>query len=747
MSSNQKPQQNGTSTGERIKPSSTGGGNARLPSSTGGGANPSSTGDEKKKRVCIGSAKCNDFHCPRLTNGNGHNAGHSPPTVCFWAGQQNGCRICNKQKKAPSDNCVMYQCCKDRECNKKHDPKRDEFLKTGQDATEAAHAVKAEPLDLTNQHFPSLGGEKSHIVQEPTGNAWAKAVGGLSSVSDFSKEIGLLLDVFPPLQFEKMIPTLKKRLECCKTDKDFMSLLNQIKDAFEGFLSEASSSLDSEEKIDMMCFNFIKAVFGKTEEKTEEFPDLPQDSTECMMLLSNMCTMFVPIYEEISSSLCVVEETSATCSEFSLITDVTKITYAIRQLEDLSNKIAATDILSASQVTTMITMLKSVSASNLSATTWCSSYLIDGALISAKKLLEQVNLQQKRREEEARLKLRELLLNPIYEKRNEYMHYIAYLYAISFNFGNQSVYASFSSSLQTAGELNVLTINIGKFFKFLVGQIYKHLISKPEQMKAAFDEKNESFLLDLLTSAFDSMKLALSQDPNEILKFLQIFNLNKSLILSSKFVDFLYTSHTFKGNEGTHMMAKIFGWYMTVIKDYFNLEIKHGPNFQIGIYVLEDMLDDKGDKSRVKVDITNTVMHHIFELVCYAEVCRLNKKPFPFGNISNTSSLALELNKVGNGVTDSFQSYCKGSKDKDERSPTPYNDKLKTDMGLKLNSEVVKFFLSTLIKNLIDQLDKEYHLELENVRKSFFPPNDDFKTFFGILSLFGTKEMLQVQSF
>jgi len=91
------------------------------PAAAGGGVNPASPGAKKEKRVCTGHRDCNDFHCIRITNGEGHNKGYKQPTTCYWASSPKGCFIC---KPPSSQNCRNFQGCTDPSCQLNHDVRR-----------------------------------------------------------------------------------------------------------------------------------------------------------------------------------------------------------------------------------------------------------------------------------------------------------------------------------------------------------------------------------------------------------------------------------------------------------------------------------------------------------------------------------------------------------------------------------------------------------------------------------------------
>lgn len=715
----------------------TGAQNVRHPSSAGGGAKLAPT-EAKKKRVCDGSKGCNDFHCSRITNGEGHNKGYKQPTTCYWASQTKGCFICSKSTGSSDETkiCQFGANCRHRNplcenpCKKVH-PDIDAFQNT---------------VELTIGNFPTLGNTPCEVQTPGEGPAWTKVVCPTKEATSFSTLIDSIINCFPVPVFGNHLDRLKKRLELPKTPKEFLECGKLIKNSFDAFISSAEAEAEdltnvdvSDEKLSLLFTPFMKNVFGID----DEFPDLPEDALESILIVSLACEQFVPIFDGMTTTLSVVEESA---NSNALITNVLQLLEAIRQLESIEKSLTEIDLHSAGPVMSMIIMLKSISASNFSSTTWCSSSLINGVLISATQLLEQVREKQCQDVRKETERVRNLLMNPNNVGGDPSVHFMAYLYAMTFHFDNASIYSSFEESLK-GEDLAVFKNNFGKFFKCLVAQIYKHLVSKPAITKGLLDEKDGPFLLNILSSALDSMKIEVSQNPDELLKFLREFK-TKTRSFSESFVDgFLYKLHVFPGKEGCQPMSKLLNWYLTIIKGYFKLSIHHGEDFRIFIHVSEEVVDSTtGEIHLIKVDISEIIMSYLFDLVCYAEVCRSNKKPFPFGNIGHESSLALEFNKIGKTACPRFQGYRKGIKGSEESLPHPYDPSFKTNastvVGTEFNSneDVVKYFLSAHLKRIQDELDPTLHDKLKTVHTKFSPPNGDFSFFYRILALFGSKE-------
>ena len=706
----------------------------KITPSTGGRTNKSSTGDKTGKRVCDGFVGCNDYHCDKV-----HRKGHVPPKSCWRVDHGKHCSICGNagggasgskpSKIAEERICKFGKGCGILGCTFKH-------------TVEQSDSPPVEPKKSLQEEFPSLGKDVSPIEQ-PTGNGWATAVGGSAAGKtelDFSNDIASILDCFPEEVFGVQKPGLEERLKACKTVNELIEFLNSIKSAFTEFVSVANNpdAILNDTLLVALFDPFMKTVFV-----SEDFPVLPDDAIESILVVSTACDKFIRIFDDITTTFSVVDEPSA--DEFEefmddkLITDVTGISYAIRQLVYISKEITEIDIILVGPVNTMIAMLSSIAGSNISATTWCSPALLKGVLISAKKLLEQVNDQRDEKDKKEQERLYNLFMNPTPKKLDPQANFCAYLYAISFQFGNEQVCVDFRDGLDEHDKA-LFDKNLGKFFKCLVEQIYKHLVQKPELTKTAFDEKNPVFLSGILTAAFESMTFELSQDSNGILNFLKQFKLEKENSLSPNFVDFLYRNHTFPGNEGNQAMSKLLNWYMTTLKQYLKLEIVFGDNFTISVLVRDSVADEKGEMKVSKINVSGIVMDFLFKLVCYAEVCRQKNLRFPFGNISNENSLAKNFNITGKTVSSSFQKYQKRTNDTPEQLPNPYDPAFKENAKLKSNEDVVKFFLDRLLTKLHEELDESFHSELPKIEASFSPPNGDLVAFNKILALFACKE-------
>lgn len=715
----------------------------KITSSTGDGTNKSSMGDKKEKWVCSGQVGCNNYHCPLLINGEPHRKGYKPPTSCWLIDNGKYCKICSKAaggaRSAASGSIPEIRICRS--------------IQTGQKCIIAGCRFKhpeqtsdsppVEPTKSLEDEFPSLGKDVSPIEQ-PTGNGWATAVGGSAAAKpefDSTNTIASVLDCFSDDVFGLQKQVLKERLKACKTARELIDLLKSIKFAFDEFVSVANNpdAILDDTLLVALFDPFMMAVFV-----SEDFPMLPDDAIESIFVISTACEKFIPIFNSITTTFSVVEEPLD--DEFEgfmddkLITDVTSISYAIRRLEFIAGEISKIDILLVGSVNTMITMLSSIAGSNISATKWCSPALLKGVLMSATNLLKQVKDQQLEKDKKEQERLRNLFMNPTQKILDPHANFCAYLYAISFQFGNEQICVDFRDRLDENNQ-SLFDKNLGKFFKCLVEQIYKHLVQKPELTKKAFDEKDPDFLSGILTAAFESMNIELSQDSDGILKFLTEFKLEKDNILSHHFLEFLYRNNTFPGNEGNQAMSKLLNWYMTTIKEYLKLEIVVLDNFTTVVLVRDSVPDEKGELKVIKIDVSGIVMEFLFKLICYAEVCRQNKLTFPFGNISNENSLAKKFNIIGKEVVQSFQIYRKSSKDTDVQYPNPYDPAFKEKAKLKSNEDVVKYFLDKLLTKLREEeLDESFRSELTKIEASFSPPNGDLVAFNKILALFACKE-------
>ena len=720
-------------------------GGPKITPSTGGGTNKSSTGDKKEKWVCTGHFRCNDFHCTKV-----HASGYVRPTACWHAANNpNGCFICDRMKSSkagggasavsgskPSKftetrDCKFGKCCGILGCTFKH-------------PEQTSDSSSVEQPQSFEEAFPSLGKDVSPIEQ-PTGNGWAAAVGGGSAAGKhelyFSNAIASVLDCFRDDVFGVQKPVLEERLKACKTVNELIDVSTSIKSAFGAYLKSAEEiDLDN---IDFWLVSTIIDAFMVAVFESDDLPNLPENPIKALTVFTDMNKIFGPVFDAITTTFSVVEEPSA--DEFDestldkLITDVTGISYVIRQLEPIGKRISEIDVLLAGPVNTMIAMLRSIAGSNISAPTWCSSTLLKGVLVSAKKLLEQVNDQQIEKEDKEQNRLYNLFMNPTPKKLDLQANFCAYLYAISFQFGNEQVCVDFRDGLDEHDKA-LFDKNLGKFFKCLVEQIYKHLVQKPDLTKTAFDGKDSKFLSGILTAAFDLMNIELSQDSNGILKLLKQFNLEKENLLSPTFVEFLYLNHTFSGNESNQAMSKLLNWYMTTLKQYLKLEIVFGDNFTISVLVRDSVAADEGEMKVSKINVSGIVMDFLFKLICYAEVCRQKNMKFPFGNISNENSLAKNFNRIGKNLQSSFQRYQKRTNDTPEQLPNPYDPAFKNTANLTTNVDVVKFFLDGLLKELREELDDSFHSELTKIEASFSPPNGDLVAFNKILALFACKE-------
>ena len=705
--------------------------------STEGGANKSSTGEKKEKRVCTGHVGCNNFHCPRLTNGEGHKKGYVRRKTCWFVDNGKHCFICSKAAGGASGS-KSSDYTEERNC--KDGAKCGRLGCTFKHPEQTSDSSPVEQPQSLEEAFPSFG---NAVVPSVALSGWANAVGGSAAGKpelDFSNAIASVLDCFPEEVFGLQKPVLEERLKACKTARELIDVSTLIKLAFTEFISVANNpDAILDDGLLMALFDpFMKTVFV-----SEDFPVLPNDAIESILVVSTACEKFIPIFDAIKTTFSVVDEPSADEFEGFMddkrIPDVTQLWYVIRQLEPIGKQISDIDVLLAGPVNTMIAMLSSIAGSNISATTWCSSALLKGVLISAKKLLEQVKEQQLEKENKEQKRLYNLFMNPTPKKLDPQANFCAYLYAISFQFGNEQVCVDFRDGLDEHDKA-LFDKNLGKFFKCLVEQIYKHLVQKPELTKTAFDGKDSKFLSGILTAALESMTIELSQDSNGILNFLKEFKLEKDNLLSPTFVEFLYLNHTFSGNEGNQAMSKLLNWYMTTLKQYLKLEIVVGDNFTISVLVRDSVADEKGEMKVSKINVSGIVMDFLFKLVCYAEVCRQKNLRFPFGNISNENSLAKNFNITGKTVSSSFQRYQKRTNDTPEQLPNPYDPAFKENAKLKSNEDVVKYFLDKLLTKLRDELDSSFHSELTKIEASFSPPNGDLVAFNKILALFACKE-------
>jgi hypothetical protein len=759
---NRYQQKENPSSGNPKKSASTGAVSARRPppAAVGGGANPSSTGDEKKKWVCHGSANCKDFHCKVVTHANGY----TRPTECWFVQNGKHCFICNKDDRKASDkssrnvegsrecplpsvNCDKFLTCADLECTKKHDPR----LRVKSVPVPESESA---PIDLGIKNFPSLSfGNVAETQPVPiyTGTNWASMVGGGSALTEklfFSKQIVAIVATVPEI-FGKDKADLALRLMACSTPQELLSILKGMYDAFTEFSNLATVELGKEESDENalmeLVFDLLKKILGEDLKIPE---DLPDDTIQCVAFVLEMGQNFSKVYDEVLPSITLVDESlkSSDCfSSTSLVQSAPQVLHAIRQMREIEAKVSGVDVLQACVLTNMIQALSSIASSNISSTTWCLESLIGSMLASANNLLKEVTNAEERKKLEEQKRLYELLLNPKCESSGTADHLMACLCALSFYTNNAELYGRFVSFLSDE-EKTCLKKNLDKYFECLVSQIFKSLLAKGEITKEYFRDSNEEYLMNFLNSAFVSLNHVIQNDSTKILNFLQKFikEQRNAPFFSPAFVNFMYSTHVFNGNEGANPMSKLWAWYASVLKDYFKLEISC-ENLVVRFCVFDNRVDERGDTHKEKVDITDHVMRFLFEMVCFAEVCRRNGKEFPYGNISHKSSLAITLNKVGKMIDQSFTGYSR-LKDNKEQAACPYDSSFKTTIRCESNSDVVQRFLEVTLRFQTERLDEKFKNELNDIRSSFIPQPENLAMFNSYAALFCIKERSEIST-
>jgi hypothetical protein len=655
-----------------------------------------------------------------------------------------------KKCSLPSANCENYQNCPNPDCKKKHDPRR--RVPAPAPAPVSVPESVPVPLDLGTENFPLLSGNVE--IQPPpiyTGTNWASMVGGGSALTEkryFSEQIVAIVATVPEI-FGKDKADLALRLMACSTPQELLSILKGMYDAFTEFSKLATVELDKEEESDGnalmdLVLDLLKKIFGENLEIPE---DLPADTIQCVAFVLEMGQNFSKVYDEVLASLTLVDETlSSDCfSSTSLVQSAPHVLHAIRQMREIEEKVGGVDVLQSCVLTNMIQALSSIASSNISSTTWCLESLIRSMLASANNLLKEVTNAEERKKVEEQKRLYELLLNPKCESSGTAEHLMACLCALSFHTKNAVIYGNFVSSLSEE-EKTCLKKNLDKYFECLVSQIFKSLLAKAEITKEYFRDSNEGHLMNFLNSAFVSLNHVIQNDSTKILNFLQKFikEQRNAPFFSPAFVNFMYSTHVFNGNEGANPMSKLWAWYASVLKDYFKLEISC-ENLVVRFCVFDNRVDERGDTHKEKVDITDHVMRFLFEMVCFAEVCRRNGKEFPYGNISHKSSLAITLNKVGKMIDQSFTGYSR-LKDNKEQAACPYDSSFKTTIRCESNSDVVQRFLEVTLRFQTERLDEKFKNELNDIRSSFIPQPENIAMFNSYAALFCIKERSEIST-
>ena len=736
----------GPSSGNPEKSASTGSGNVRRPppAAAEGGAKSSSTGDEK---TCSHGNKCENAHCR-----NQHPKEWVRPERCMFG---KSCTSFGRDKcPLPSANCDNYQNCSDPKCDKKHDKRR----KLPVSAPVSVSAPESVPvpapesvpvhLDLGMDQFPSLSGNvvETQYLPIKTGTDWATMVGGggeSTEKPDFSQQISAIVASVPVI-FESAKFDLKQRLMVCLTPQELLSLLKGMSDEFAEYLKFAVLELGNKNS-DVLISHSLELLITIFGENLEIPTDFQENILKYIEILLTFEQSFSNVYKEVLPSLTHLSETleSSNCvSSTALIQSVSQVHHAIRKLQLIQKQIGDTDVLQSGVLTNMIQMLSSVASSNISSTSWCLELLIESMLASANNLLKEVMTADEKKKLKEQERLYQLLLNPKCESSGTAEHLMACLLALSFHTKNATVYGMFVSSLSRE-EQTCLERNLDKYFECLVSQIFKSLLSKAEMTNNCFRDSNERYLMGLLNLAFESLNNMIQSDSNEIRKFLQTFSKEQGTdpIFPPAFVIFMYTTYIFKGNEGANPMVKLLAWYASVLKAFFNLEIIC-DNFRVMFFVLNDHVDERGDTHKEKVDITGTVMHFLFEMVCFAEVFRRNGKDFPYGNISNRLSLAIKLNKTGKDIDPGFVGYSKLTDT--EQSACPYNPSFKKISGCESNSDVVQLFFQRTVKLQNERLDESFVQQLNEIKRSFLPDSKKINMFFDYVALFCVKDRAEI---
>ena len=750
MNSKPNPQQKGNPLGNPKKSASKGAVSAGHPFSAaaGGGAMLSTSGEKLKN--CSQEMKCNNAHCEYH-----HPAEWKRPEECKFGKK---CTIYGKGKcPLPSVNCENFLKCVDPKCTKNHDHRRN--VKSGSaPVPESAHvpesAPESAPLDLGIKNFPSLSSGNVADTQSchiETGTNWASMVGGFSALTEkkcFSQQIAAIVATVPDI-FGKNKDDLALRLMECSTQQELLDILKSICDAFTAFSKLAADELQNEgsNENSMMglVLDLLKKIFGENLEIPE---GLPNETLEFLSFVLEFCQNFSKVYDDVLPSLTLVDETlkSSDCfSSTSLIQSAPQVFHAIRKMKEIEKTISGINPLQSGVLANMVQVLSSIASSNISLTTWCLESLIGSMLASANNLLKEVTNAEERKKLEEQKRLYELLLNPKCESSGTAEHLMACLCALSFYTNNAGLYGKFVSFLSDE-QKTCLQNNLDKYFECLVSQIFKSLLAKAEITKEFFRDSNEGYLMNLLNSAFVSLNHVIQNDSTKILNFLQQFikKQRKAQFFPPAFVNFMYSTHVFNGNEGVNPMAKLWAWYASVLKEYFNLEFSC-ENLLVRFFVFDDRVDERGETHKEKVDITDHVMRFLFEMVCFAEVFRLNGKDFPYGNISHKSSFAITLNKTGRNMDSAFIGYSR-SKDNKEQTACPYDPSFKTTIRCRLNSDVVKRFFEETLGSQTDRLDEKFTKELNDIRSSFIPKPENLKLFYSYAALFCVKEKSEIST-
>lgn len=702
---------------------SKGGQNAGLPSSAaaGGGANPASTGAKNKKQ-CNGARSCNDFHCPRITNGEGHAEGYTRPTECWhFLNNPKGCRICGKQQ---SENCSDFYGCPILDCKLKHDPKR--------------------TLRLRENEFPSLGGESAvpavpvqsekdstvpaatfaKVAATPATGSTSNKVYGVPELQEAIGQLGIMNEGLEPNDRGPINNWIHLLMQ--------MSIMNDL----HPLSKNVGQTIDS-------ALSFCRTYSDLQKKRYQDLHD--QTSREKKNVLLD------PRMFEIQTSASESTKTCMACaSAWSLFhgqnqEHLTRFAMSLEPSHELNQSFIIDEF------------MKSFNFLNESAATSLIENLQLKSIQDFRAFVHKINEMFQRLEIQA-----ELFLNQ--EECPE-----VDLSALTFFIHNfmdmnddpntrsienvSELYIQFiSSSGSFSGFFNkfencFFNVNCEHFFDILVRVITQRLgKDNAEEFKTGLlsGDITEAFftahLLPLFEKSMDQTKRYLKRTDEAVLECMKSFIDMKDGFLTEDLINFLFSTFETGGNEGRLTIVKAIDNYLTVLMRYFGI-VEDPINVPFGHKWVMNYKNLTGNK--VSEDVSVLVGDYIFNLVCIAKFLVDNNKELSirFGNCGVFSvrggqktvtpmSISFLFDEIGKRLADDQTfGFVKANKGASEKVPDVFCTKILNNKKLQNRSRgyIMKYFMDQSIQVMAERIFQE-----TAERKSFFEKIEEIKQSFRV---------------
>ncbi len=749
------------------KPSNpTGDENAGLPprAAAGGGATASTGG--KKKNVCNGSKNCTDFHCPRITNGQGHNNGYKLPTVCWYMNKFGKCYKCDKK---PSGNCDNYYGCPILECPLSHDPKRK--LPTDPQVSSQAPPVQgngdsSQAQLVQGNDFPSLErsvGETSAapvVPMNPIG-VWATKHAVSSDLSGLITEI---LNCFEDGVFASLKSALNKQFEQCNSLEDLLLAVKLVMNSLEKICSLLPQN-NPEDPEDLDRLDSLKDEFNEilrdvmNDLGCQDMPSFPEGCDDVFDKIEYFASTFDGLTRFLETQSTPLPEAQslpvpvppATKLENSSVSMVERIRVAATSISEMMKQLP---LLKQGDFQKCLGFLALDNVTSVPL--GLIEKLVEFAENVYSKIMEQIRIEEEANKQAIRASLFDPKSFQVETSITEFkLLAMAYMFAISFMVGSNM--STLSHIVDKSPESAALIHkDLNGFFAHLVRAIYRKLIRSDSEATAfqhAVLNPSDSEVPETITDVFATATtwFCLSQKSSEgsVYESLSIFSSwnEKSQLLTPAFLQFLYSYVGTRGETQNVQVSKLADNAFIVIMKYFGIhmvpsEKGFGKRF---------LLSYKNEGTTHKIDVSTLVCDYVFRLLCMSKVFMdTGKQSYVcFGNCGIEGSISHLFDLVGNELTnDSFGEYrpfkaaTRVSKEQPEHVPNVSNPSLISKVLSMHESEstksevdkrvtVLKHFLDKSIEKHIKSCypksteQKDFHSKMLEVQRTFLPQCTD----------------------